>query len=205
MLLRYIYLWDDTRVKRKKQQAIKEKDHQIKTMEREYEEEKAQKERQIIQLEKDKLEYELKHKSQEMANLMINFVRKNEILTEIRSDLFKVLGVLKGESAKESKQMLILVRNKIESNIQGDEVLKKIEDQFDVVHNNFMKRLRETHPDLSNNERMMCAYLKMNLSTKEIAPLLNISIRGVETIRYRLRKKFGLEREDSLTEYLNNL
>jgi hypothetical protein len=82
-------------------------------MEREYEEEKAQKERQIIQLEKDKLEYELKHKSQEMANLMINFVRKNEILTEIRSDLFKVLGVLKGESAKESKQMLILVRNKI--------------------------------------------------------------------------------------------
>lgn len=205
LLLRYIYLWDDTRVKRKKQQAIKEKDHQIKTMEREYEEEKAQKERQIIQLEKDKLEYELKHKSQEMANLMINFVRKNEILTEIRSDLFKVLGVLKGESAKESKQMLILVRNKIESNIQGDEVLKKIEDQFDVVHNNFMKRLRETHPDLSNNERMMCAYLKMNLSTKEIAPLLNISIRGVETIRYRLRKKFGLEREDSLTEYLNNL
>jgi DNA-binding CsgD family transcriptional regulator len=116
-----------------------------------------------------------------------------------------VLGSLKGESNKESKQMLILVRNKIESNIQGDEVLKKIEDQFDVVHNNFMKRLREKHPDLSNNERMMCAYLKMNLSTKEIAPLLNISIRGVETIRYRLRKKFELEREDSLIEYLNSL
>lgn len=204
ILLRYIYLWDDTRVKNKKRQAVKEKDRQMKVMEQKYAEDQAEKDRQIMELEKEKLEYDLQHKSQEMANLMINFVRKNEILTEIRSDLFKVLGSLRGESNKESKQMLILVRNKIESNIQGDEVLKKIEDQFDVVHNNFMKRLREKHPDLSNNERMMCAYLKMNLSTKEIAPLLNISIRGVETIRYRLRKKFELEREDSLLEYLNS-
>ena len=85
-----------------------------------------------------------------------------------------------------------------------NEVLKRIEDQFDLIHNNFMKRLHAKHPELSHNERMMCAYLKMNLSTKEIAPLLNISVRGVETIRYRLRKKFALEREDSLTDYLSN-
>lgn len=68
-----------------------------------------------------------------------------------------------------------------------------------------MKILQEKHPDLSNSERMMCAYLKMNLSTKEIAPMLNISVRGVETVRYRLRKKFGLERQDNLTDYLNKL
>lgn len=205
VLLRYIYIWDDVRVKKKKQQAVKEKDREMEAMEKEYEEEKAEKERQIVELEKEKIEYELKHKSQEMANLMINFVRKNEILTEIRGDLFKVLATLKGEKDKDAKQMLILVRNKIDADIQGDEVLKKIEDQFDVVHNNFMKRLREKHPDLSNNERLMCAYLKMNLTTKEIAPLLNISIRGVETIRYRLRKKFELDREDGLIDYLNNL
>lgn len=204
-MLRYIYIWDDVRVKKKKQQAVKEKDRQMKAMEKEYEEEKAEKEQQIVELEKEKIEYELKHKSQEMANLMINFVRKNEILTEIRGDLFQVMSTLKGDKEREARQMLVLVRNKIDSDIQGDEVLKKIEDQFDVVHNNFMKRLREKHPDLSNNERLMCAYLKMNLSTKEIAPLLNISIRGVETIRYRLRKKFGLEREDGLIDYLNNL
>jgi ligand-binding sensor domain-containing protein/DNA-binding CsgD family transcriptional regulator len=205
ILLRYIYIWDDIRVKRKNQQAVKEKDRQMKAMEKVYEEEKAEKEQQIVELEKEKIEYELKHKSQEMANLMINFVRKNEILTEIRADLFKVLATLKGDKDKDAKQMLILVRNKIDADIQGDEVLKKIEDQFDVVHNNFMKRLRERHPDLSSNERLMCAYLKMNLSTKEIAPLLNISVRGVETIRYRLRKKFQLEREDGLIEYLNSL
>ena len=68
-----------------------------------------------------------------------------------------------------------------------------------------MERLRKLHPDLNQNERLMCAYLKMDLTTKEIAPLLNISVRGVETIRYRLRKKFDLRRENNLTDYLNNL
>jgi DNA-binding CsgD family transcriptional regulator len=51
----------------------------------------------------------------------------------------------------------------------------------------------------------MCAFLKMNLSSKEIAPLLNLSVRGVETLRYRLRKKIGLEREENLLEYLTSI
>ena len=203
LLMWYVYKWDDVRVKRKKQQAVVEKDKELQELEKEYEEESARKERQIVELEKEKLEYELKHKSQEMANLMINFVRKNEMLTEIKSDLFKVVTALKGEGSKEYKKMLLLVSNKIDSNIQSDEVLKRIEEQFDLVHNNFMKRLGEKHPDLSFNERMMCAYLKMNLSSKEIAPLLGISVRGVETIRYRLRKKFELDREDGLIDYLS--
>ena len=135
---------------------------------------------------------------------MINFVRKNEMLNDIKAEIAKVIASLKGESAREGKKQLQLISSKIDANIQSDEVLKRIEEQFDLIHNNFMKRLHAKHPTLSNNERMMCAYLKMNLSTKEIAPLLNISVRGVETIRYRLRKKFGLEREDSLVDYLNN-
>lgn len=201
----YIYRWDDLRVKRKKQQAVVEKEIELHEMEKEYEAENERKERQIMELEKEKLQHDLQHKSQEMANLMINFVRKNEMLTEIKSELFKVISALKGESgSKEARQMLLVVGSKIDSNIQSDDVLKRIEEQFDLLHNNFMKHLGEKHPDLSLNERMMCAYLKMNLSSKEIAPLLNISIRGVETIRYRLRKKFGLEREDSLMDYLNN-
>lgn len=204
LMLWGIYRWDDIRVQKKKQQVVVEKDKELQAKEKEFERENARKEKQIIQLEKEKLQHDLQHKSQEMANLMINFVRKNEMLTEIKSDILKVISALRGESTRETKQMLLVVNNKIDSNIQSDEVLKRIEEQFDLVHNNFMKRLQEKHPDLSVNERMMCAYLKMNLSTKEIAPLLNISIRGVETIRYRIRKKFTLEREDSLTEYLNN-
>lgn len=173
-------------------------------MAKEYEEERARQEKQIMLLEKETLEHDLQHKSQEMANLMINFVRKNEMLNDIKAEIAKVIASLKGESAREGKKQLLLISSKIDANIQSDEVLKRIEEQFDLIHNNFMKRLHAKHPTLSNNERMMCAYLKMNLSTKEIAPLLNISVRGVETIRYRLRKKFGLEREDSLVDYLNN-
>ena len=199
-----VYLWDDIRVKRKKQQAVVEKDRKMLQMERKYQVEKEESEKQIMQLEKEKLEYDLQHKSQEMANLMINFVRKNEMLTEIKSGIFKVYSSLKGEGARDGKQQLMVISSKIDANIQSDEVLKRIEDQFDLIHNNFMKRLQARHPDLSNNERMMCAYLKMSLSSKEIAPLLNISVRGVETIRYRLRKKFDLEREDGLLDYLNN-
>ena len=196
--------WDSARMNRKQQLVVVEKDQEIKEMEQEYEAEKVQREKQIIQLEKEKLEHDLQHKSQEMVNLMINFTRKSEMLTEIKTEIMKVAAELKGENTRETKRQLILINGKIDANIQSDEVLKRIEEQFDLLHNNFMKRLHEHHPGLSNNERMMCAYLKMNLSTKEIAPLLNISVRGVETMRYRLRKKLGLEREDSLTDYLNN-
>lgn len=199
-----IYRWDNLRVQRKKQLAMAEKDKELQAMEQEYEEEKARQEKKIVQLEKERLEFDLQHKSQEMANLMINFVRKNEMLTEIKQEIARVATLLKGEGSRDSKQQLILINSKIDANIQSDEVLKRIEEQFDLIHNNFMKRLTAKHPDLSNNERMMCAYLKMNLSTKEIAPLLNISVRGVETIRYRLRKKFALERDESLLEYLDN-
>ena len=81
--------------------------------------------------------------------------------------------------------------------------LKRVEEEFDLVHNDFIKKLRESYPDLTNNEILMCAYLKLNLSTKEIAPLLNISVRGVETMRYRIRKKFNLEREENLNDFLS--
>ena len=122
------------------------------------------------ELEKEKLQHDLQYKSQEMANLMINFVRKNEMLNEIKQEVIKVSSSLKGEGAKDSKQQLMIINSKIDSNIQSDEVLKRIEEQFDLIHNNFMKRLNSKHADLSLNERMMCAYLIMNLSTKEIAP-----------------------------------
>ncbi|MGL4519533.1 MAG: transcriptional regulator [Phocaeicola sp.] len=199
-----IYNWDNDRVGRKKQQAIVEKEYQLQKLELAYEEEREEKERQIMLLEKEKLEYELQHKSQETTHLMINVVRKNEMLTDIKAEIQRVASQMKSDNYKESKQQLMVINNKIESNIQSDEVLRRIEEEFDLLHNNFMKRLKNRHADLSNSERMMCAYLKMKLSTKEIAPLLNISVRGVETIRYRLRKKFNLEREDSLTQYLEN-
>lgn len=199
------YRWDDIRLNRKKRVALAESHRKIKEMEEDYEREMSSQEQYIVSLQKEKLEHELMHKNQETVNLMINFVRKNEMLNEIKSEIARVASSLKTESLMDSKRQLFAINSKIDSNIESDEVLKRIEEQFDLVHNNFMQKLQERHPGLSTNERMLCAYLKMNLSTKEIAPLLNISQRGVETVRYRLRKKLGLERSDNLTEYLNSI
>jgi DNA-binding CsgD family transcriptional regulator len=75
---------------------------------------------------------------------------------------------------------------------------------FDQVHSGFFRRLREQYPQLTPKDHRLCAYLRMNLTTKEIAPLLNISVRGVEIGRYRLRRKMGLGNDVNLNEYMMN-
>jgi DNA-binding CsgD family transcriptional regulator len=204
-LIRLAIRWDTRRMQRKQQMAVAQKDLEMAVVTQRYEQEKERRDEQISQLEREKLEHELEHKSQEMMNLMIGMKRKNEVLGEIKADLLKVVSALKGEPAREAKQQLLVINTKIDDNIQSDDVLSRIEEQFDLLHNDFMKRLHQRFPDLSNNEYLMCAYLKMELSTKEMAPLLGISVRGVETLRYRLRKKMGLEREESILEFLNQL
>ncbi|MFA6871566.1 MAG: triple tyrosine motif-containing protein [Bacteroidaceae bacterium] len=201
-----LYKWDDLRLRQKKEQITLETEKKKEELKRKYEKENKQKEQQIIQLEKEKLEHELKHKNQEMTNLTINFFRKNEILTLIKSDITTIIGSLKSsknEKDKALKKELLLINYKIDKNINSDDLLKRIEEQFDLLHNNFMTRINENYPDLSVKERMVCAYLKMNLCSKEIAPLLNSSIRGIETIRYRLRKKMGLTRDESLVTFIH--
>jgi DNA-binding NarL/FixJ family response regulator len=73
---------------------------------------------------------------------------------------------------------------------------------FNQVHEQFFKKLKADFPELTPGDLKLAAYLKMNLSSKEIAPLLNISIRSVENKRYRLRRKLNLEEEENLTEFM---
>lgn len=179
-----LFFLERRRVLQKERIIAQEKDEQMAARELEFEQQQQQ------------------HKNQEMANLMINLARKNEMLGEIKEEIIHVVSSLKAGDVKGGSRELLMLNGKIDNNIENDDLLKRIEEQFDLVHNKFMQRLSERHPDLSNNERMMCAYLKMNLSTKEIAPLLNISVRGVESMRYRLRKKIGLDRDEGLMAYL---
>lgn len=179
-----LFVLERRRVLQKERIIAQEKDEQMAARELEFEQQQQQ------------------HKNQEMANLMINLARKNEMLGEIKEEIIHVVSSLKAGDVKGGSRELLMLNGKIDNNIENDDLLKRIEEQFDLVHNKFMQRLSERHPDLSNNERMMCAYLKMNLSTKEIAPLLNISVRGVESMRYRLRKKIGLDRDEGLMAYL---
>lgn len=190
----FVVRLENRRLSRRTDEALKEKNEEVSQMKVE-----------ISKLEKDKMELDLRHKSQEIANLMIGMTSKNQILDVIKTDIIQAANRTAVDTAAQRKRTLLLISSKIDSNKDGDEVLKRFEREFDLLNNNFMQTLQQRHPDLSNIERLTCAYLKMGLSTKEMAPLLNVSIRGVESVRFRLRKKLNIDSHSNLTDYLNSL
>ena len=170
-----------------------------------YEREKNEREKQLIELRNSHLEAELKNKSNELASSTMNLIRKNEILIDIKEELQKIQNAIPAGKEKENLCAKIdkVVAN-INENIEHDDDWMKFEKEFDNIHQNFIKRLSETYKGLTVNDKKLCAYLKMNLVSKDIAPLMNISVRGVEIGRYRLRKKLNLDRDTNLTDFLQN-
>jgi DNA-binding CsgD family transcriptional regulator len=92
----------------------------------------------------------------------------------------------------------------IDRGISSEEEWEKFEYHFDQAHSSFFKRLKQQYPELTQADLKLCAYLRLNLTSKEIAPLLNITIRGVEVRRYRLRKRLSLDTDENLVEFLLN-
>ena len=115
-----------------------------------------------------------------------------EELTKIKEDL----GV-----RFPSKHFNRLIRN-IDQDLTSEQDWDMFEQSFNEVHENFLHKLKEEFTDLTPADIQLCAYLKMNLQSKEIAALLNITVRGVEIRRYRLRKKLHLDHNINLTEYI---
>lgn len=181
----------------------KRKELELKEQERKFEAEAIEKKKEITALKNQQLKHELKHKSQELANSTMNLIRKNEILLKVTDDLSHVSEFIKeGKDKKYILEGIREIEKKIKHNIEHDDDWKKFQEHFDLVYENFLERLNETFPDLNINEKKLCAYLKMGLSSKDIASLLNSSVRSVETNRYRLRKKMDLERNVNLSDFL---
>lgn len=156
-------------------------------------------EKEIVKLKNEKLESEIEHKNSELANSAMHLVQKREMLGKIKDDLNVLLKKIDNEQVShEFKKLLKILGedNKI------DDSWQHFAHHFDKVHSDFLIVLKNRHPELTANELKLCAYLRMNLSSKEIAQLMNISVRGVEIGRYRLRKKLGLPKETNLFEYL---
>jgi DNA-binding CsgD family transcriptional regulator len=110
---------------------------------------------------------------------------------------------LKKTADEENKNTSIKsVISKISKNISNEDTWNVFKEAFDTVDKDFLKKLKSLHPALTPNDLRLCAYLRLNLSSKEIAPLLNISVRSVEIKRYRLRKKMNLSHENGLAEYI---
>lgn len=182
-----------------------EKQRELQKKDLSHKAENDKKERLIADLEREKLENELNHKTRELADMMLNLSGKNEILSELKSDISDIFSKVDKNPINEIKQKMLDFNYKIENNIQNDNLFQKFEKQFDLLHNDFIHKLQNQHPELSQNERLLCAYLRMELSTKEIAQLLNLSVRGVETMRYRLKKKLSGNKQEDLAEYLKKL
>ena len=107
-----------------------------------------------------------------------------------------------GEKPEKIIECIAQMREEIDSNIRHDDDWKKFEHNFDIVYDEYLTRLGNTFPELTVSDKKLCAYLKMGLSSKEIAPLLNLTYRSVEMTRYRLRKKLNLTRDQNLIDFL---
>ena len=148
--------------------------------------------KEIIRLKNEQLEKDIEGKSRELAVATMSTLKRNEFLNTIKAEL----DTIKGET--KAKQLIKSINAKLKNNDDW-EYFKKA---FDNTDKALFSQLKEAHPSLTKNDLKLCAYLRLNLSSKEIAPLLNISIHSVEVKRYRLRKKMGLSRSQGIVEYI---
>ncbi len=189
--------------KMRKQEKIllEQKARKLKKQEEEHKAQKLEQEHQIIELNNSKLQDEIKAKNRELTQIAYVNLNKNKILKKIRDKIVKV------QSSSEQKlptnkysELLRLVEYYI-----TDKESKLFEINFDKSHQEFYEKLSKNYPNLTSKDLRLCAYLKMNLSSKEIAPLLGISSQSVDVSRHRLRKKLNLDSKDNLTNILISL
>lgn len=175
---------------------------EMRRQEQAFRRESEQKDGTIDSLKAEQLQAELRHKSEELARTTLNIVRKNEMLQEIRKEVQGIYRSVSEENLVALRRRSLRLLGQIDTNLEHDKDLEQFQASFDSVHRNFFRHLEQAYPALSIKDRMLCAYLKMDLQSKEIAPLLNITVRGVELARYRLRKKLGLTEGENLAEFL---
>jgi ligand-binding sensor domain-containing protein/DNA-binding CsgD family transcriptional regulator len=155
-------------------------------------------ENEIVALRNDKLEADVNFKNKELATTTMHLVQRGKLLAKIKEGLM----LIKDADVVNKQEELIKVLKLINEAERGDSDWDHFSIHFDQVHSNFLAKLKNKFPDLSPNDLKLCAYLKMNLSSKEIAQLLSITIRAVEVSRYRLRKKLNLTSNVNLFDYI---
>ena len=198
-LLSFIYV--DRRYSKSKKQFEKEKQQEVDKIGTELETLTQTTSEEISRLQAEKLEAEVEKKNTELAASTMNLINKNKFISSIKDNLN---SITKKSGSKEVKKELSTIMKNIDKNISHDDDWKQFTFHFNNVHGDFTSRLTSEFTNLSSQDIRLCSYLRLNLSTKEIAELLNISVRGVEISRYRLRKKLKLDRSQNLAEFILN-
>jgi len=156
--------------------------------------------RKNLTLEKDSLKHDLDFKNKELTTNVMYLLKKNEFIINISDKLKKSKYNFKPENRKVIDEIIR------ELELSTREVSwEEFEVRFQEVHNNFYKNLNEQFPDLTPNELKLCAFLRLNMSTKEISAITYQSQKSISMARYRLRKKLGLDDHANLITFLNQL
>lgn len=177
----------------KKHRAIQQAQEELQRKEIE------KREQQIVALKNERLEAELTLKSKELAESTMSLINKNEMLARIREEVSRQKEALGAQYPNKYYEKLV---HMIDENISSEDDWLRFQANFDRIHENFFRNLHRDYPDLTTNDLRFCAYLRLNLSSKDIAHLMNISLKGVEVARYRIRKKINLPSHKSLTEFM---
>ncbi|NUY80718.1 regulator [Flavobacterium sp. MAH-1] len=156
-------------------------------------------EKEIERLQNEKLKIKILSKDKELVNNSLQVVKKNKVLNGIIHKMREIDTETLDEAAK---FQLTKLNKSIIKEVNADKSWNDLEKHIRNVHFDFLKRLKDIHPDITPRELDLSTYLLMNMSTKEIAEIMNISGGGVELARYRLRKKLNLAKKENLTGYL---
>ncbi len=194
-----IFAYFSNRWRKQKSVLVAKQAETLAQKEAEFQEEQEKSAVEIDKLRSEKLEADVQHKTSQLASATMHLVQKGEVLLKIKKDLTKII---QGETIDDNRRRLQRIIHTIDGNTRLDGNWEQFEIYFDQVHKNFLQNLRNSYPELTPKDQKLCAYLRMNLTTKEIAPLMNISVRGVEISRYRLRKKLQLDTDTNLTDFI---
>ena len=149
-------------------------------------------------MEREKVVSKLAFKKKELTTHALHLAKKNEVLENVK---LKAKN-LKSQSDAKGYQELIKTIN---FDQQDDKNWENFSRYFEEVHRDFNRKVKSKYPQITSNELRLLALLKMNLTSKEIANILNISPEGVKKARYRLRKKLYITTEDSLQDLVLSL
>lgn len=153
----------------------------------------------ILHLETEKMQAELDHKNRELVSATIHLVQKNDAISDITTALSKIKKESPNKEIGSKLQKLI---NTLKTDDTLDQGWDQVMYHFNEVHKGFFDRLKKAYPTITPKDQKMGAYLKMNLTSKEISTLMNVSLRGVEASRYRLRRKLELSPDINLNDFL---
>ncbi len=153
-----------------------------------------------LELEKSKLNQDIEYKNKELASNMMYLVEKNEFITSIAKKLVE----FKPTTKKDNRDIIQQLINELKQNSSA-KIWDEFELRFKEVHSEFYNKLHEKFPDLSPNEIKICAFLRLNMSTKEISSITYQSVKSINMARFRLRKKMDIDREENLITLITQL